>query len=795
MKLYKNKELSKKIIFAILIVMIFNFISPTVSQADFGGALFKPILDFIAGVADLVLELLHEYFLGDSNFLGEIDEDATGGAGEFSEIFVRIRYSPGIIFSNGVPALQTNFISGISTMNTTKTTVHAEQIATGYSLDEVAEMLDCTYEYIEDPIYTDVGYNAFDGVYPMEVEYHYTLFTSNSDDYTIEVFSVNSDPDYWHWLYSWLTDGIAMIGDGIVTLGGNIFGFGDYVEWNWLENFEYSGGWVHFAKYTTYENITLKTSTGYLSPIVSNWYVGFRGFTLVALLSVVVYIGIRIIISSTGQDKAKYKKMLLDWIVAIALVFVLHYLMLFITKTSEYIINIVSDGTLYVDEFMSEMRSRYTYESEFKEEFKYLLIYVVLVIYSVIFTLQYLRRMLYLAFFTMIAPLVAFTYPLDRIKDGQAQAFSVWFREYLFNSLIQPVHLVLYVMLIDSTQAFVTANPIYAIVAIGFLIPAEKFFRKMFGFDKASSVGQSGAAAAAGGALVMNAINKLGQGVGKGAGQSGGGQSMPGGKGGEVRTNDGSALSALSGGNNSAPGKNKNANTKGGANSSNSGAKRFAAAGGRAIKGIANVANNQLFTRKAVQRNLGALGKVGGAVGGALVGSATGIVTGDPSNVLKYGTTGALGGAAATGGLVNKGFNAYDSVKQGASSLAYDYDKGAYGEDEAQRRQFDRQFKKSEDYKKMLKKYSKNPNIRNDIQSMLNAGITDTNRMNTILENMDKYKTDLPHAMAYNQLANDCGDSVLYDDKKLRMFLNKRGINISNNSDLDRLRQSIIDFK
>lgn len=73
---------------------------------------------------------------------------------------------------------------------------------------------------------------------------------------------------------------------------------------------------------------------------------------------------------------------------------------------------------------------------------------------------------------------------------------------------------------------FAKSNPIYALVCIGFLIPAEKFFRKMFGFDKATTSGQLGAAA--GGAMVMNAINKISKGSGGksgGKGKSGSGSS------------------------------------------------------------------------------------------------------------------------------------------------------------------------------------------------------------------------------------------------------------------------------
>jgi len=53
-----------------------------------------------------------------------------------------------------------------------------------------------------------------------------------------------------------------------------------------------------------------------------------------------------------------------------------------------------------------------------------------------------------------------------------------------------------------------TDNIIYAIVAIGFLIPAEKFIKKMFRLDQAST--PSGLGSFAGGALAMKGLDKLG---------------------------------------------------------------------------------------------------------------------------------------------------------------------------------------------------------------------------------------------------------------------------------------------
>ena len=113
-----------------------------------------------------------------------------------------------------------------------------------------------------------------------------------------------------------------------------------------------------------------------------------------------------------------------------------------------------------------------------------------------------------MAFFTMIAPLIAVTYPLDKIKDGEAQAFSLWFKEYTFNALIQPVHLIIYTMTISTVMdMLVTKHPIYALVALGFIMPAEKILRKMFGFEKAGTLSAMGQMA--GGAMLYSGVQKL----------------------------------------------------------------------------------------------------------------------------------------------------------------------------------------------------------------------------------------------------------------------------------------------
>ena len=341
---------------------------------------------------------------------------------------------------------------------------------------------------------------------------------------------------------------------------------------------------------TTVDGQTAKQTNSALTlqPVISTWYYALRNLAIVALLSILVYVGIKILISSSAEDKAKYKQRLLDWLVAMCLLFFMHYIMAFavtiteeITKAivpmndkygiaigtstgdeseggknlSEYVYD---DGTTIFDtkgtaqelrkaevivpetggsggeiliwptNMMGKARIELQLEPKnipedeiLMRQFGYTVIYLALVMYTVLFLFRYLKRLMMLAFLTIIAPLMAMTYPLDKIKDGSAQGFNTWLKEYIYNLLIQPVHLVIYTVLVGTALDLVMDNLIYGLVALGFILQAEKLLRKFFGFDKASTVAGG---SALGGALAMQGVNALGKMLGRGGKNQKGGK-------------------------------------------------------------------------------------------------------------------------------------------------------------------------------------------------------------------------------------------------------------------------------
>ena len=264
------------------------------------------------------------------------------------------------------------------------------------------------------------------------------------------------------------------------------------------------------------ENDELKENSnkGWMSirKVISQWYQVLRMIAIVGFLSVLIYTGIKIIISSNARDKAKYKEWIMNWLIGVAILFFMHYIMAFIISINGEFGNLISTSFTGIHVIPSDNNEnafdtnlmglvRFMIQSKnFYIKVGYEIMYIALIVYTIKFTFIYLKRVLNMAFLTLIAPIVALTYPIDKMNDGKAQGFDMWLKEYIFNALLQPMHCILYYVLVGTAIDVAVSNPIYAVVVLAFMTEAEKIFKKIFGFDKANpgTVGGMSSAFAAG---------------------------------------------------------------------------------------------------------------------------------------------------------------------------------------------------------------------------------------------------------------------------------------------------------
>ena len=219
---------------------------------------------------------------------------------------------------------------------------------------------------------------------------------------------------------------------------------------------------------------------------VSVWYVTIRNIAAVACAITLLYVGIRMAIASTAEDSAKYKKMLMSWLVGAILLFFMHYLVIAIIKVSElftnFIINSIGDNA-NITEMEVEMLTKIpddTAKAEGWGKLIYLVMNFVLVFYELKFFIMYLFRVLNIFILIIVSPLMCVTYPIDSIGDGRAQGFNNWFRRILMEILIQPIHLVIYVVFIYSAGEIAKEAPFIGIIFIIALDYSERIVKSAF---------------------------------------------------------------------------------------------------------------------------------------------------------------------------------------------------------------------------------------------------------------------------------------------------------------------------
>ena len=623
MKIFANKNIFKKIVLTLFLLLSFSYVSPEPVQAGVGGELMEPICDFTVGLCDGIMGALHKYILGQDITIIPIHLDAFVGEGIVKFIVTVLgAIIIAALIAVGVGVIGMAFTALASAIGAVGTGAAAAAAAgTAFSWTALGTTIAANIGVIiplalGGGIYGGAKIFSADGWRDKQIDlplYSISpeeIFTNKIPLFDVNFFNPNPEKKYE---YDWamhldITDEIKNANYKALITGTKAEANEALKQYNItveaIKNLHYTdnvltegagmGATTTYYYYATGNNVlrmqihfwegsygskdsvtvsvaevenvskgktTIPAYNMALSKNVSKWYYTIRMIAIVGMMSVLVYIGIKILLSSTSSQKAKYKQMLGDWLVGMILLFTMHYIMIFsnmfvekltdlldginptiynaliqndkngkieetlkkygYTVTREkvnadpktvYIGKDKKDGNEYLEwdtNLMGMLRIQVR-EIEQEDDSKYIgysIMFLVMVFYTCIFCWTYIKRVVYLAFLTMIAPMVALTYPIDKANDGKAQGFDYWFKEYIFNLLLQPIHLIIYTVLLSTAIELALTNWVYALVAIGFIATAEKIVRTMFNFSKASTPGVF--AGPAGAALTMTGIRWL----------------------------------------------------------------------------------------------------------------------------------------------------------------------------------------------------------------------------------------------------------------------------------------------
>lgn len=257
---------------------------------------------------------------------------------------------------------------------------------------------------------------------------------------------------------------------------------------------------------------------------VAIWYYALRNLAIIILLCILIYVGIRMAISTVASEKAMYKNMFKDWVVSFILVFFMHYIIVVTIQANNSLVEIMrpkgsaslsSDymNTLFINAI--GVNTENVIEISAVKSWASALIYAMMVFFTLAFLWTYVKRMITLAFLIIISPLVTVTYAIDKMGDGKSQALNTWLKEFVYNILLQPFQCVIYLAIMKTTIQKLAESEAsigraaLAIMCMMFVFSAEKIIRRIFGFDKASSIADTMATTGAMLATMSN-LKKLG---------------------------------------------------------------------------------------------------------------------------------------------------------------------------------------------------------------------------------------------------------------------------------------------
>ena len=280
---------------------------------------------------------------------------------------------------------------------------------------------------------------------------------------------------------------------------------------------------------------------------VARWYYVMRNIATVVLLVILVYVGIRMALSTVASDKAKYKKMLVDWFISLILIYVIQYMAIFIIYLNNAIVHgleILSSSVISGSNGgLSTIKDVYNKIAILAAVgvgipgMTASIIYVAMIFMTIAFFISYINRVIKIAFLLIISPLITITYSIDKMKDNKAQALITWLKQFLYTILIQPFHCIMY--LTFTNTAFELISPILngdlssaaglgdtlkntflgsadynllatsalVIISLIFIKQAEKVIAKIFGFSNEIQGVSMGAGMAMGIMAVRNAKN------------------------------------------------------------------------------------------------------------------------------------------------------------------------------------------------------------------------------------------------------------------------------------------------
>lgn len=227
---------------------------------------------------------------------------------------------------------------------------------------------------------------------------------------------------------------------------------------------------------------------------VASWYYIIRNITIAVMLIILIYVGIRMAITTVASEKAEYKRMLVSWVVGFLIIFLIQYFLILVLNINSTILGWImkSQNSLGFEDGIYETVRRKAYEIKFSSGMAGTILYIILIILMIKFLYVYLKRFLAVCILIVMAPMMGASYAISKVRTGKAKAFTRWMKDYTLLVLIQSVHALIYTIFLTVVLEITNeslAGIVLALIVMNFMLKAANIFTSIFGMvgDKTGS--------------------------------------------------------------------------------------------------------------------------------------------------------------------------------------------------------------------------------------------------------------------------------------------------------------------
>ena len=213
---------------------------------------------------------------------------------------------------------------------------------------------------------------------------------------------------------------------------------------------------------------------------VRTWYYSVNQIAIIANLLVLIYVGIRMAISTVAEEQARYKTMLFDWIGSLIILFALPYILTFIFAIADTLLKLLPQIT--GKENFEALLTTKLYDQIIGDKadgaisiITSTITLIILTMYQVKFFFKYFIRFIKIGFLVVISPIITITYSIDK-----KSAYNIWLKELLGAIFMQLVNAIMYIIFIISASEIATKAPLITVAFFMALSKGEKIFYALF---------------------------------------------------------------------------------------------------------------------------------------------------------------------------------------------------------------------------------------------------------------------------------------------------------------------------